>query len=256
MRGEKRDNVGYARIENYGKESKITIHLKDMNKQEKEAKVYLFHRNQTKLEGVYLEEIKFCNGIGDFQIITKTKNVMKSSYEFSDISGIIIYMTSELFWGTEWDGQPIDISQFCFGESEDELNDESKDELVFAANVEGTDIQKIDRQFLSFAKIYPFAEKEVECVEVEPNNLSNIHEGWKKWEENDFLLHGYGRFRHIVVGRRPREKGYEYFLGIPGIYRNQEEQIANSYGFVQFIPGNKENAQYGDFGYWCTNVTI
>ena len=36
MRGEKRDNVGYARIENYGKESKITIHLKDMNKQEKE----------------------------------------------------------------------------------------------------------------------------------------------------------------------------------------------------------------------------
>lgn len=257
VRGEKRDNTGYARIENYENDIKITIHLKDVTNQRKEAKVYLFHREKNKLEGIYLDKITFENGIGELQIITKSKNVVKSSYEFSDISGIMVYMTSERFWATEWDGgQPIDISQFCFEKSENELEDESTEDLVFAANVEETDIQKTERQFLSFAKIYPFVEEDVECVGVKPNNLSDIHEEWRKWEENDFLLHGYNRFRHIIVGRKPKEKGYEYFLGIPGIYINQEERIANSYGFAQFVPENKENAQYGDFGYWCTNVTV
>lgn len=126
VHGEKRDNSGYARIENYEQESKITIHLKDVGKQDKEAKVYLFHRNNEKLEGIYLDKILFHNGIGEFQVAIKNKNVVKSSYEFSEISGIIIYMTSQCFWATEWDGQPIQIRQFSLDDVEEELEEEEK----------------------------------------------------------------------------------------------------------------------------------
>lgn len=247
VQGDKRDNVGYARIENYNDECKITIHIKEAKKQDQEADVYLLHREQDKLEGIYLDKIIFNNGVGDYQDTINSKKIVNSSYEFSDISGIIIYKSKERFWGTEWDGSPIDIAQFQIGEEE---------KLVFAANVNETDIQKLERQFFSFARIYPFVDEQVQCIGVEPNNLSDIHNAWSQWEENDFLLHGYGRFRHILVGRKPKEKEYDYFLGIPGIYRDEEERIADNYGFTQFIPRGKENAQYGDFGYWCANVTI
>lgn len=246
VQGDKRDNVGYARIENYNDKCKITIHIKELKKQDEEASVYLFHREKDKLEGIYLNKIIFNKGIGEFQDTTNSQKIVNSSYDFSDISGIIIYVNKERFWGTEWDGSPIDITQFQIGE----------EKLVFAANVNETDIQKLERQFFSFTRVYPFVDEQVQCIGVEPNNLSDIHSTWNQWEDNDFLLHGYGRFRHILVGRQPKEKEYEYFLGIPGIYRDEEERIANKYGFKQFIPRGKENAQYGDFGYWCANVTI
>lgn len=248
VQGEKRDNAGYARIENYKDECKITIHIKELKKQNQDAKVYLFHREKDKLEGIYLNDISIKDGVGEFQNATNSKKIVNSSYSFSDISGIIVYINKDRFWGTEWDGKPIDICQFhIIGEEE---------KLVFAANVNETDIQKLERQFFSFTRMYPFADEQVECISVEPNDLSDIHENWKQWEENDFLLHSFGRFRHMIVGRRPKEKEHEYFLGIPGIYRDEEERIADRYGFTQFIPRGKENAQYGDFGYWCTNVTI
>ena len=55
--GIKKDNAGYARIENYDEECRIQIHIKDVIKREQKASVYLFYRENDRIQGIFMREI-------------------------------------------------------------------------------------------------------------------------------------------------------------------------------------------------------
>lgn len=328
--GVKKENVGYARIENYNEQCRINIYMKDAVKRDQKASVYLFYRDEGKIQGIFMKEITIKNGFGDCKIITESENIGGTSCSFENVGGIIIYVTANRFWGTEWDDKPIygfepekkpqqlqkksglvdekgqnklkeweqpSEKQEGWQKEEEEKQEEQQlmaavlqensreQQSVVPANLEEpgelerrwqeirdetkeemrqeekryfeekSDCDGSERDcFEPYTKIYPFYEQNRECIGIAPKDLTKISPILEQWQHNDFLLHGYGRFRHIILLRKKGEE--EYFIGVPGMYRPSEEKLAVTYGFSLFVPMKKQKAEYGDFGYWCTMVKI
>lgn len=75
---------------------------------------------------------------------------------------------------------------------------------------------------------------------------------------NNFLLHGYYNYHHLVL----LESSEQTMLGVPGIYHEKEGRAAAAFGFAKFIAKDEAgvslrpeecNEDY-PFGYWCRPV--
>lgn len=75
---------------------------------------------------------------------------------------------------------------------------------------------------------------------------------------NNFLLHGYYNYRHLVFIENDRTM----YLGVPGNYHEKEAEAAGAWGFPDFVPlkelevslASEEWEEEGQFGYWCRQV--
>ena len=79
----------------------------------------------------------------------------------------------------------------------------------------------------------PFPEKGIECLKIELKDLRELPRRFWYLGNNSFLLHGFFNYRYLVLAKCPNER---YFLGIPGIYQNQERVMATIFGFPEFVP--------------------
>lgn len=268
--GRKKDNVGYARIENYNDECRIQIHIKDMVKREQKASVYLFYREEGRMQGIFVKEMLILDGLGECKIAADSKNIGNSGCDFEKIGGIIVYITANRFWGTEWDDKPIygfepereeiDLKAAVLEENEElrEVEEDYYEKQMGCGLCEADEIPEAKQRedcFAGFTKLYPFYESEKECVGITPKELCQISPLLKEWEDNCFVQYGYNRFRHILLLRKKGETE-SYFIGVPGMFWQREEQMAVTYGFDKFVPMRKKTAGYGDFGYWCQEVRM
>ena len=79
-----------------------------------------------------------------------------------------------------------------------------------------------------------------------------------KLANNNFLLHGYYNYRHLVL----IDEGNQLKLGVPGIYHEREARAAATFGFPEFIAEAdvnvtrepQERNENQQFGYWCRQV--
>lgn len=75
---------------------------------------------------------------------------------------------------------------------------------------------------------------------------------------NNFLMHGYYNYRHLVL----LDDGRILKLGVPGIYHEKEAEIAGNMGFPEFIEAARTKLSLAPeecdeeqvFGYWCRQV--
>lgn len=99
----------------------------------------------------------------------------------------------------------------------------------------------------------PFKDKEILCIQIELKDLRELPKRYWYLGNNSFLLHGFFNYRYIMIGNMEKDR---WFLGIPGIYQNQERVMAAIFGFPEFIPAAiaGENAggeePLNHFGYW------
>lgn len=97
---------------------------------------------------------------------------------------------------------------------------------------------------------YPFEGEKIECVRME---LGDIHEFPKKYwylGNNSFLLHGFFNYKHIIMGETTENGKKEYFIGVPGVFQNQERIMAAMFGFPEFRTAQNAEHKTGNFGYW------
>lgn len=69
---------------------------------------------------------------------------------------------------------------------------------------------------------------------------------------NSFLLHGYFNYRYVLFGYMEEHDGKskKWFLGVPGVYQNQERMLAGIFGFPEFRTKQEVSRKTGEFGYW------
>lgn len=95
-------------------------------------------------------------------------------------------------------------------------------------------------------------------VRITPSDLQLFPNEGKSYIENSFLLHGYYRYRHVLLGRRRRKEREEYVILVPGTYETKEGKLAEAFGFPEFIPLIPETATAVSgkkmFGYWCGKI--
>jgi len=105
--------------------------------------------------------------------------------------------------------------------------------------------------FKKYQRIYPFEDNEIIIsVKIEPKDIGYLPKEVWTLSGNSFLLHGYYCYNHLIFAKMKGRTGYQYILGVPGIYHNKELYMAKMFGFYNFKSIRKRELRQGDFGYW------
>lgn len=119
-------------------------------------------------------------------------------------------------------------------------------------------------------KLSLYKDQKIECLKIELKDLRDLPKDYWYLGNNSFLLHGFFNYRYLVWGKLSDD---QFFLGIPGIYQQQERVMAAIFGFPEFIverecmSDGEENMEstketksastkreaepLHQFGYWC-----
>ena len=98
---------------------------------------------------------------------------------------------------------------------------------------------------------YPF-DNDVECFRIFPKDLNYLQPEYRLFQSNQFLMHGYYNYRHLIMFKK-KDEADEYWLGVPGIYHEREKMAARMFGFEKFEAKNKDY-KAGDLGYYLVTV--
>lgn len=96
------------------------------------------------------------------------------------------------------------------------------------------------------------------AAKIQRGEISRLPRCEWRLANNNFLLHGYNNYRHLVL----LDDGKILKLGVPGIYHEQEARAAAGFGFPEFINiedtrislDDEECNREEQFGYWCRQV--
>lgn len=143
-----------------------------------------------------------------------------------------------------------------FGDDEETENleeeqPEKKEQETVEESSEKKDLKKDDRD----TDLQNFRRQ---IMKIQRGEISNLPRCEWKLANNNFLLHGYYNYRHLVL----IDEGNQLKLGVPGIYHEREARAAATFGFPEFIAEAdvnvtlepQERNENQQFGYWCRQV--
>ena len=282
----KAGNTGFARIELRGEECRLEIHLRGVYAAQTHCKIYLFRKQGSGIEGSLIGEMDVRNGAGDFNVIMKTAHIPTSLLSFFEMEGIFLCSEDGRIFMSRWtEGEPlaVDMEHFIVWKAEQtEENIYAEESLHVEENMYAEKKQQenkiqtaqFDResdnelratelparnffpqyqwkdiweQFLkSHPASMPFSEKNITCIKIELKDIRELPRKYWYLGNNSFLLHGFFNYRYLVLGKIEEDNEDKWFLGVPGIYQNQERVMAIIFGFPEFMPEQVENR----FGCW------
>lgn len=124
-----------------------------------------------------------------------------------------------------------------------------------AEDQEQEDIAEVQRENDSTDKA---EDSRRQIMKIQRGEISILPRCEWKLANNNFLLHGYYNYRHLVL----IDEGNQLKLGVPGIYHEREARAAATFGFPEFIAEAdvnvtlepQERNENEQFGYWCRQV--
>lgn len=187
--GEKKNNVGYVRMERKDGICKVTIHMRSINSNEKKLGVYFFYREKEQLIGISLGTMVIKNGVGEFRKVMEEEITKGLQVTLEEMGGIIIYENNEHFFATQWDDEFINIMNFYIADANNENEwkweqpvERSKEELEAADLVE---IQQVDEEEQVEEKILETENQENEQENLKIERTENIKENIETVKEKD-----------------------------------------------------------------------
>ena len=143
-----------------------------------------------------------------------------------------------------------------FGDDEETENleeeqPEKKEQETVEEFSEKKDLKKDDRDI-------DLQNSRRQIMKIQRGEISILPRCEWKLANNNFLLHGYYNYRHLVL----IDEGNQLKLGVPGIYHEREARAAATFGFPEFIAEAdvnvtlepQERNENQQFGYWCRQV--
>jgi len=113
-------------------------------------------------------------------------------------------------------------------------------------------------------KIYPEIHicPEAQSILIRPRDAVILSAKYHELASNSFVLHAYYNYRQLLLFRYAQNE-IQYYLGVPGIYYEREQRIAQMFGFEGFENGEARMQQDADhklykgcFGYYMKRVEI
>lgn len=110
--GQKRNNVGFARVEQRNGTCKITSRIRVPSMNGKTLRVCLFVRENGQMQFLPVGTMSVVNMTGESRVLFHTENILGTGYDLEDMKGMVIYDSQEKFFGSEWDDQKIFFEEF------------------------------------------------------------------------------------------------------------------------------------------------
>lgn len=103
----------------------------------------------------------------------------------------------------------------------------------------------------SYPVLMPFeGEEEICCIRIELKELRLLPRRYWYLGNNSFLLHGFFNYRYLILGQMEEKGMKRWFLGVPGVFQNQEKVMAAIFGFPEFKAEKTAKQKTNQFGYW------
>lgn len=117
--------------------------------------------------------------------------------------------------------------------------------------------QKWEQTWRYMLRTYPVISQvankdDILCIRIEIKDVRLLPEKYWSMVNNSFLLHGFFNYHYLAFGRIRQS----WFMGVPGIYQNQEHVMASIFGFPDFLPHEQKNDRGEQPGYWYRVLDI
>ena len=283
---QKKRNVGFVKVEQDGKETTISVHGKGLcGKSNENISCYLIKLDSETGNILFVPTGEIQIGViscgGSFCYTEELIRAGSGKTEQSvgqlcekkdDICGLGLGDPKETFYVALWNEEmygDLDIAKVVVEvEKCEETETARTGEKLTAevANVEKAEPQQVeDQEQEDIAEVQRESDS-TDKVEDSRRQIMKIQRGeisilprceWKL-ANNNFLLHGYYNYRHLVL----IDEGNQLKLGVPGIYHEREARAAATFGFPEFIAEAdvkvtlepQERNENQQFGYWCRQV--
>ena len=112
-----------------------------------------------------------------------------------------------------------------------------------------------------FKRMYPkmrsFKEPGWDILQIKVQDIGRLpRENWILGN-NNFILHGFYRYGHLIVAKKQNPDSDVYILGVPGTFSINEKFMASMFGMTDFMEAdNKRPDLPKNFGYWCTHISM
>lgn len=261
---QKRGNAGFVKWEKYDECHILSVFVSGMEASfHKEAKVYLDESVLGTLsirggrgEGTYLltgEDKERKEYIEEIKIVLDEKRILVAEFELQEMKQkpekdaaqekpveIMNETAQEEEWPAEDENEPV--KEEAQTEQEPEVDGMSEEVVP----------KSVWEQLLeTHEPFFPF-NNEVEGFRIFPKDLNFLQAEYRLFQSNQFLMHGYYNYRHLILFRK-KDDQKEYWLGVPGIYHEREKMAARMFGFEKFESANKDY-KTGDLGYYLVTV--
>lgn len=279
----KNQNVGFAKVDIRGDYCQVEIHLKRTGYTNVKCPVYLFVRENEMIVGVEIGEIALVNGCGDFVRQLNCNGVGETPYCMKDMKGILIFLDNTVMFASQWDEKAIyrenfkpyeETKEIPVEQAEDAAEEPDESGQMEKLQVESVQAQQSREQ--QTEELQPEAQRsgdmwmdlweklngmygaknlfenmpEISGIHMELKDLRELPKKYWYLGSNSFLLHGFFNYRHLLLGKVENESGRKWFIGVPGIYQNQEKVLAAVFGFPEFRQEKDTGVKTGQFGYW------
>lgn len=291
VQGEKRESLGFVKVNARDGICKIHIYMRGFyTRGQRPCEAYIFTQKRERLLGLPLGELEDKNGALEWSGVTETDNLMKGGFGLEESQGIYIEGEDHIY-AAQWNDFPVDVERFeplrrsvrqtVGGTSEGTASEKEREpeEAVRAAQIaleasaeepaeqEMTEPEKPVRrpdsrqeQWEYLTRHFPVVQyvdgegAVMSSIRLDPKSLTKVPRD--KWElgNNSFLLHGIYHYRHLLLLRRQTEEETTYYIGVPGVYSDQEQMMASMFGFQEFRMLKEPGAGKGAFGYWCRTL--
>ena len=112
---QKRNNVGFAKIEIRGEDCRLEIHLRGIYSRNGFCKVYLMRQEKGGIAGFTIGEMRIVNGGGDFGTAFRAGKIGASPYGIYDMEGLFLLSDDERIFASRWkDGETLIIDRDRF----------------------------------------------------------------------------------------------------------------------------------------------
>lgn len=279
----KNQNVGFAKVDIRGDYCQVEIHLKRTGYTNVKCPVYLFVRENEMIVGVEIGEIALVNGCGDFVRQLNCNGVGETPYCMKDMKGILIFLDNTVMFASQWDEKAIyrenfkpyeETKEIPVEQAEDAAEEPDESGQMEKLQVESVQAQQSREQ--QTEELQPETQRsgdmwmdlweklngmygaknlfenmpEISGIHMELKDLRELPKKYWYLGSNSFLLHGFFNYRHLLLGKVENESGRKWFIGVPGIYQNQEKVLATVFGFPEFRQEKDTGVKTGQFGYW------
>lgn len=281
--GKRVQNMGFIRVELREQKAFLQIYGKGfLTETNQKFDIYVFYLEKGKCIGISMGTIQNNAPVFAYRLEYDTKDV-GGKERFDEIGGIIIKGNSEKrerWYAADWGDQPVDIEQMILQneyesvrmvqpevemegtEAPQEIAEaqETEESLEMEEEQETEELPEVEEEPVEVHAAEKVESRKRDTVfKITRKELVRLPRCEWKLANNQFLLHGYYNYHHLVSF----EKEGACWLGVPGIFHPDEQRVALSFGFDQFMRpdegeielSEEQREEDDEFGYWCRRVS-
>ncbi len=277
--GEKMENTGFVKVERKGAYVRFSMRSKILERVEMPYRVMLICKPEyERCRGILLVEQPVTQGEFTYRYVTKYEQMAGNHLRLEDICGVLIQGDFEHAYMTVWEDlkltpnmvewqenkEPEVTESLLFGDGEEDVETAAcKDEegepdtLEAELSVSENEVEPgLSYLFHKRSKLPLFEGSEIyDCIRIEPQDIGLLEMKFWKYGNNSFLSHGYYRYHYLLLGKlRFQDEEEKIILGVPSIYNQKEKELANMFGFEQFVSVKRTDRKQGEFGYWIVEL--